>query len=85
MVLGKLKEAMEQIELALKKLGVHAKATMIVGDSIVDMQSAKELKAIAVGLTSGLSTTEQLMNNGTNYIITSLNDLPVLIKEINKD
>jgi pyrophosphatase PpaX len=75
----------EQIELALKKLGVHAKATMIVGDSIVDMQSAKELKAIAVGLTSGLSTTEQLMNNGTNYIITSLNDLPVLIKEINKD
>jgi pyrophosphatase PpaX len=75
----------EQIELALKKLGVNSKATMIVGDSVVDMQSAKELKAIAVGLTSGLSTTEQLMNNGANYIITSLNDLPVLIKEINKD
>lgn len=75
----------EQIELALKKLGVNVKATLIVGDSVVDMQSAKEIKAIAVGLTSGLSTTEQLMNNGANYIITSLNDLPVLIKEINKD
>ena len=75
----------EQFELALKKLGVHAKATLIVGDSIVDMQSAKELKAIAVGLTSGLSTTDQLMNNGANYIVTSLNDLPVLIKEINKN
>ena len=75
----------EQFELALKKLGVHSKATLIVGDSVVDMQSAKELKAIAVGLTSGLSTTDQLMKNGANYIVTSLNDLPVLIKEINKD
>ena len=75
----------EQFELALKKLGALAKATLIVGDSVVDMQSAKELKAIAVGLTSGLSATDQLMKNGANYIITSLNDLPVLIKEINKD
>ena len=75
----------EQFELALKTLGVHAKATLIVGDSVVDMQSSKELKAIAVGLTSGLTTTEQLMNNGANYIISSPTDLPVLIKEINKD
>jgi len=48
------------------------------------MQSAKELKAIAVGLPTGLSTMEQLMNNGANYIITSLTDLPVLIKKINE-
>ena len=75
----------EQFELALKALGVHAKSALIVGDSVVDMQSAKEIKAIAVGLTTGLSTTEQLMSNGANYIVTSLTDLPVLIKEINKD
>jgi HAD superfamily hydrolase (TIGR01549 family) len=75
----------EQFELALKALGVHAKSALIVGDSVVDMQSAKEIKVIAVGLTTGLSTTEQLMSNGANYIVTSLTDLPVLIKEINKD
>ena len=75
----------EQFELALKALGVHAKSALIVGDSVVDMQSAKEVKVIAVGLTTGLSTTEQLMSNGANYIVTSLTDLPVLIKEINKD
>ena len=75
----------EQFELALKALGVRPKATVIVGDSVVDMQSAKELKAIAVGLTTGLSTTEQLMSNGANYIITSLNDLPVLLKKIKED
>ena len=75
----------EQCELALKTLAVHPKAALIVGDSAADMQSAKELKAIAVGLPTGLTTTEQLMTNGANYIVTSLNDLPVLIKEINKN
>ncbi len=75
----------EQFELALKTLSVRPKATMIVGDSIVDMQSASELKAIAVGLTTGLSSTEQLMDNGANYIITALTDLSVLIKKIDEE
>jgi HAD superfamily hydrolase (TIGR01549 family) len=75
----------EQFEVALKTLGVHAKATLIIGDSVVDMQSARELKAIAVGLPTGLTTTEQLMSNGANYIITSLTDLPVLVKKIKED
>jgi HAD superfamily hydrolase (TIGR01509 family) len=80
-----VKPHVEQFELALKALGVHAKAALIVGDSIVDMQSAKEIKAVAVGLTTGFSTTEQLMGNGANFIVTALTDLPTLIKEINKD
>ena len=74
----------EQFEMALKALGARAKATVIVGDSVVDTQSAKELKAIAVGIPTGVSTMEQLQKHSANYIITSLTDLPVLIKEINK-
>ena len=70
--------------MALKALGASPQTAVIVGDSVVDMQSAKELKAIAVGLPTGISTMEQLMNNGANYIITSLNDLPILIKKINE-
>jgi pyrophosphatase PpaX len=80
-----VKPHIEQCELALKTLAVQPKATLMVGDSVVDMQSAKELNAIAVGLPTGLTTTEQLMSNGANYIVTSLNDLLVLIKEINKN
>ncbi len=80
-----VKPSTEQFEVALNTLGVGPQAAVIVGDSIVDMQSAKEVKAIAVGLPTGMSTLEQLKNNGANYIITSLSDLPVLIKEINKD
>ncbi len=75
----------EQFEIALKTLSVRPKAAVIVGDSVVDMQSAKELKAIAVGYPSSFSTNEQLMTHGANYIITSLADLPVLIKKINED
>ncbi len=62
----------EQFELALKALDAQARGTVIVGDSVVDMQSAKELKAIAVGISTGTATVEQLKNHAANYIITSL-------------
>lgn len=75
----------EQLELALKTLGVHAKSALIVGDSIFDMQSAMELKAVVAGIPSGLYSKDQLVSSGANYIVTVLTDLPVLIKEINKD
>jgi HAD superfamily hydrolase (TIGR01549 family) len=75
----------EQFEMALKALSARAQTTVIVGDSVVDMQSARELKSIAVGIPTGMSTIEQLKNHSANYIITSLTDLPVLIKEINKN
>jgi HAD superfamily hydrolase (TIGR01509 family) len=75
----------EQFELALKTLGINPNATVIVGDSPVDMQSAQELKAVAVGLPTGFSTTDQLMTYGANYLITSLTDLPILVKKINAD
>jgi len=74
----------EQFEMALKGLRARAHATVIVGDSVVDMQSARELKSIAVGIPTGMSNMEQLKNHSANYIITSLTDLPVLIEEINK-
>jgi phosphoglycolate phosphatase len=79
-----VKPSTEQFEIALKVLDTIPQATVIVGDNNVDMQSAKELKAVAVGFPTGFSTKEQLVNSGANYIITSLTDLPVLIEKINK-
>ncbi len=79
-----VKPSTEQFELALETLSVRPKAALIVGDSIVDMQSAKELGAIAVGMTTGVSSTQQLRINGANYIITSLTDLPILIKKLDE-
>jgi HAD superfamily hydrolase (TIGR01509 family) len=74
----------EHLEMALKVLGVAPEETVVVGDSKVDMESAKELKAIAIGLPTGTSTVEQLTRHGANYIMTSITDLPVLIDKINK-
>jgi HAD superfamily hydrolase (TIGR01509 family) len=74
----------EHLEMALKVLGVVPEETVVVGDSKVDMESARELKAIAVGLPTGTSPTEQLTIHGANYIITSIIDLPVLIDKINR-
>jgi HAD superfamily hydrolase (TIGR01549 family) len=74
----------EQFEMTLKVLETQAQSTVVVGDSVADMQSAKELKAIAVGIPTGTATIDQLKKNSANYIITSLSDLPHLIKEINK-
>jgi phosphoglycolate phosphatase len=79
-----VKPSTEQCETALKALKVPPKNIIVVGDSEADMKSAKELKALAVGLTTGYSTKEQLTAAGANYVITSLIDLPLLVKEINK-
>ncbi|MFA7398292.1 MAG: HAD family phosphatase [Candidatus Bathyarchaeia archaeon] len=81
----RVKPDTEQYELALKILGVKPVNSIIVGDSVVDMQSAKELKAIAIGLPTGISTQKQLTTHGANYIITALSDLPVLIKKMEKN
>jgi phosphoglycolate phosphatase len=56
-------------EAVLKALNAETLGTVIVGDSISDMQGAKELKVIAIGLPTGVSTKENLVSHGANYII----------------
>ena len=75
----------EHLEMALKILGVSPEETLVVGDSDVDMESAKELKAVAVGLPSDKSKIDRLMKHGANYVITSITDLPVLVEKINRE
>jgi len=75
----------EHLEMAIKVLGVAPEEALVVGDSSADMESAEEMKAIAVGLPAGISTIEQLTVHGANYIITSITDLPVVIEKINKE
>ena len=79
-----VKPNIEHLEAALKALGVNSKEAMVVGDSHIDMRCAKELKAVAVGLPTGVSSPKQLISSGANYFITSITDLPTLIRYINK-
>jgi HAD superfamily hydrolase (TIGR01509 family) len=74
----------EHLEAALRVLGAAPEETLVVGDSRVDMQSAKGLGAVAVGLPTGVSTIEQLMEGGADYIVTSTTDLPLLMERLNE-
>ena len=75
-----VKPSGEHLATVLKALRVSPKKAMLVGDAARDMQCAKELKVMAVGLSTGVSTQKDLMNAGANYLITSINDLPSLIE-----
>jgi len=79
-----VKPAPFHLETALKLLEVAPEEVMVVGDSVSDMKSADSLGAFAVGVTTGYSSPEQLTNAGAKCLITSLVDLPVLVKELNE-
>jgi HAD superfamily hydrolase (TIGR01509 family) len=74
----------QHLQIALDTLKAKPQETLVVGDSPSDMQAARDLKTVAVGLPTGVSTTEQLTRSGANYIITNITDLPRLIEQINK-
>lgn len=80
-----VKPNVEHLESVLLELGVKAQETVLVGDGKSDMACASELKAIAVGLPTGIATAADLINSGANYIITSIAELPSLIGCIDND
>ncbi len=81
---NQVKPNSEHCNFALKALGMAAIETLVVGDSVNDVLVAREVKAVAVGLTTGVSTQEQLKRQGANFIITSITDLPLLVEQLNK-
>ncbi|MEM3459061.1 MAG: HAD family hydrolase [Candidatus Bathyarchaeia archaeon] len=79
-----VKPNVEHLEATLKALEANPEETMVVGDGVSDMKCAKEVKAIAVGLPTGVSSPKELISSGANYFVTSITDLPTLIEYINK-
>jgi HAD superfamily hydrolase (TIGR01549 family) len=79
-----VKPNIEHLEATLKSLDARSEDTIVVGDSRIDVKCARELKAVAVGLPTGVSSPKELISSGANYLITSLTDLPNLVEYINK-
>lgn len=75
-----VKPSGEHLQAVLKALKVTPKEALLVGDGTRDMECARELKVIAVGLSTEVSTQKELMNSGADYLITSIADLPNLIE-----
>ena len=74
----------EHCKSALSLLEVEASETMVVGDSVTDMQAANEIKATAIGMPTGVASQNELITNGANYIVTSITDIPILVEKINQ-
>jgi phosphoglycolate phosphatase-like HAD superfamily hydrolase len=72
------------LETALKALEVKPQEAVLVGDSIKDVTCAVQLKVIAVGVTTGLASKEQLIQSGAHYVASSVNHVPNLIQQLNK-
>jgi len=71
------------LKAALKALNVKPDDAIVVGDSKWDMRCARELNVIAVGIATGISSKKDLMCAGATYLISSLTDIPTLIRQLN--
>jgi len=72
------------LEIVLAELKVGAQEAILVGDSAKDIICARRLKVLAVGVTTGISSMDALVNAGAHYVASSLTELPCLIMKLNK-
>lgn len=78
-----VKPEKEHLQYVLRALNVNASNAAVVGDGTSDMKCARAIGAIAIGLPTGVSTLNNLINAGADYVITKMTDLPKLITELN--
>ena len=72
------------LETVLKTLNALPQDTVMVGDSVKDVTCAIRLNILAVSVTTGLSSIDELTSSGAHYIVSSANDIPNLIIQLEK-
>ena len=72
------------LEAALKALKVKPGEAIVVGDSVRDMECARRLKVLAVGVTTGFSSMEELTRAGADYLASSSSDILSLLQKLNR-
>jgi phosphoglycolate phosphatase len=72
------------LEAVLEALKVGSQEALLVGDSVKDVACANHLNVLAVGVTTGLSSIEELTRSGAHYIASSANDIVSLVLQLNK-
>jgi len=70
------------LEAVLKALGVKPEEAVVVGDGVGDMKCAKELDVVAVGMTTGISSPEELTRAGATYLVSSFTELLTIIRKL---
>ncbi|NLJ96893.1 MAG: HAD family hydrolase [Clostridiales bacterium] len=75
----KRKPAPDSILTVINELGTDIKKTIFVGDSEIDVQTAKNAGIPFIGVTWGFRTRDVLRNEGANYLIDTPKELLTLI------
>ncbi len=68
----------------LKILDIKPNEAVVVGDSMLDMKCARRLDIIAVGVPTGIASPRELAQAGATYLVSSITDLPNLIRQLQK-
>jgi phosphoglycolate phosphatase len=71
------------LEAALDALKVGSHEALLVGDSVKDMECARQLNVLAVGVTTGISSINELTRSDAYYLVSSVNDVPALVQQLN--
>jgi phosphoglycolate phosphatase len=80
----KVKPNPVHLQTVLKKLKAKPEESIVVGDSRLDMMTARELKVYAVGTPTGIAAPDELTKAGADCLITSPTDLIPLIEQLNE-
>lgn len=83
-VVSAVKPDPAHLKAALKALNVKPQEAIVVGDSTLDMRCANKLNVLAVGVITGISTPEKLIDAGASYLASSSSEIPALIQQLNK-
>lgn len=67
---------------AMDEMGADPANTVVIGDTVYDMEMAKAAGASAIGVSWGMHPVEQLQRAGADRLITSFEELPNLALEL---
>ncbi|MFX3632466.1 MAG: pyrophosphatase PpaX [Candidatus Pristimantibacillus sp.] len=65
----------EPVRMAMEQLGADPASTIMVGDSIVDIESAEAAGAVSVGVAWSLKGAQKLRESGAQYVIDDMREL----------
>lgn len=72
------------LKAVLKILRIQPSEAVVVGDSVLDMKCARKLDMIAVGVSTGIASPQELAQAEATYLISSITEIPSLVQQLNK-
>jgi len=69
----------EHLLKAISILNVKPREVVVVGDSVLDAECAKNIGAIFIGVKTGVRSEAELRASGADYILNSVSELPSLL------